>query len=48
MTWTLWGLAVQTVAGFFRRPYNRECDPEHRFGFSARFPRRGFRFWQSP
>ncbi|WGD54097.1 hypothetical protein QA641_09415 [Bradyrhizobium sp. CB1650] len=33
MTWTLWGLAVQTVAGFFGAHAAASAAHEHRFGF---------------
>jgi uncharacterized membrane protein YeaQ/YmgE (transglycosylase-associated protein family) len=33
MTWTLWGLAVQTVAGFFGAHAAASATHEHRFGF---------------
>jgi hypothetical protein len=33
MTWTLWGLAVQTVAGFFGAHAAASAAHDHRFGF---------------
>ncbi len=33
MTWTLWGLAVQTIAGFFGAHAAASAAHEHRFGF---------------
>jgi hypothetical protein len=33
MTWTLWGLAVQTVAGFFGAHAAASAAHGHRFGF---------------
>jgi hypothetical protein len=33
MTWTLWGLAVQPVAGFFGAHVAASAAHEHRFGF---------------
>ena len=33
MTWTPWGLAVQTVAGFFGAHAAASAAHEHRFGF---------------
>jgi hypothetical protein len=33
MAWTLWGLAVQTIAGFFGAQANASAAHEHRFGF---------------
>jgi hypothetical protein len=33
MAWTLWGLAVQTVAGFFGAHAAASAAHEHRFGF---------------
>lgn len=33
MTWTLWGLAIQTVAGFFGAHAAASAAHEHRFGF---------------
>jgi hypothetical protein len=33
MTWTLWGLAVQAVAGFFGAHAAASVAHEHRFGF---------------
>ncbi len=33
MTWTLWGLAVQTIAGFFGAHAAAAAAHEHRFGF---------------
>ena len=33
MTWTLWGLAVQTVAGFFGAHAAASAVREHRVGF---------------
>jgi hypothetical protein len=33
MSWTLWGLAVQTIAGFFGAHAAAAAAHEHRFGF---------------
>ena len=33
MTWTLWGLALQTVAGFFGAHAVAGAAQQHRFGF---------------
>jgi hypothetical protein len=33
MTWTLWGLAVQTIAGFLGAHAAATAAHEHRFGF---------------
>ncbi len=35
MSWTLWGLAVQTIAGFFGAHAAASAAQEHRFGFTG-------------